>query len=189
MDRVERLIALFHRRWGMPILAELERSGGAKFVTLVHRVGRAGDGSGGGGGGGGASEGAVRQALDDLIARGWVRRNPGYGHPLRPEYILTRAGGRIAPVCVRLEDALDSVGARAVALRKWSMPVLDAVADGPRRFRQIAEHLTGITDRALAIALKDLSSSDLIERQEADPTAIYRGTPRGLVLAPVLAEL
>lgn len=181
MDRVERLVALFHRRWGMPILAELERSGGAKFVTLVHRIGRGSEESGGGG----ASEGAVRQALDDLIARGWVQRNPGYGHPLRPEYILTRAGGRIAPTCVRLEAALDSVGARAVALRKWSMPVLDAVAEGPRRFGQIAERLGGITDRALAIALKDLSGSELVERREIE----YVGTPRGLVLAPVLAEL
>ena len=34
---------------------------------------------------------SLRRALDALIALGYVRRNEGYGHPLRPEYLITDA--------------------------------------------------------------------------------------------------
>ena len=33
------LVNLFHRRWAVPVLAELERDHGAKFVTLSRRLG------------------------------------------------------------------------------------------------------------------------------------------------------
>ncbi len=42
--RLRMLIALCHRRWSLPILAELQRDaergggGGAKFVTLANRL-------------------------------------------------------------------------------------------------------------------------------------------------------
>jgi len=39
MRWIERLIALFHHRWAVPTLAELCRSSGCKFVTLVNRLG------------------------------------------------------------------------------------------------------------------------------------------------------
>ncbi|MBK7403431.1 MAG: hypothetical protein IPJ41_02050 [Phycisphaerales bacterium] len=86
-----RLVDLAHRRWTLPLLAELHHARtsrdptGARFVGLVHRlnVGRE----------------SLRQTLDFAIAHGWVRNNPGHGHPLRPEFILTEAGSRLAPAC------------------------------------------------------------------------------------------
>ncbi|MCP6652244.1 hypothetical protein NL518_29540, partial [Klebsiella pneumoniae] len=66
---------LFHRRWMLPVLAELQRSRGCKFVTLVHRTG--------------ASRKAINDTIAALIRLGLVMHNPGYGHPLRPEYLLT----------------------------------------------------------------------------------------------------
>ena len=39
MKQMERLIRLFHRRWSVPVLAEIHRAKGAKFITLVNRLG------------------------------------------------------------------------------------------------------------------------------------------------------
>ena len=82
LERIDRLTALFRRRWACPVIAELHRSDGAKFVTLVNRLG--------------SNPAAMRTTLDDLLELGWIRRNPGYGHPMRPEYLLTAHGERIA---------------------------------------------------------------------------------------------
>ena len=34
---------------------------------------------------------------DALQEAGWLARNPGHGHPLRPEYVLTRRASRSPP--------------------------------------------------------------------------------------------
>ena len=69
------LPALLHHRWAVPILAVLHREKGAKFVTLGSRLG--------------VSRDSLRRSLDRLTQQRLVRRNPGYGHPMRPEYVLT----------------------------------------------------------------------------------------------------
>jgi DNA-binding HxlR family transcriptional regulator len=178
VSKGERLIRLFHRRWVVPVLAALAASRGAKFVTLVHVTG--------------ASPGALRATLSELRARGWVRDNPGYGHPLRPEYILTRAGARAAERCAALEDALERLGAREIARRKWSMPVVYVTGLSPARFSTLAERLTGITDRALSLSLRGLGEADLVSRDLVDehpPAAVYSVTARGRLLVPALGEL
>jgi DNA-binding HxlR family transcriptional regulator len=178
MDRVDRLIALFRRRWACPVLAELHRAEGAKFVTLVNRLG--------------SNPGAIRQTLDTLIDLDWVRRNPGYGHPLRPEYILTARGERLAPACDRLDGALSSLGLRSAALRKWSMPVLYVVGEGPTRFSQIPRALRDVTDRAVSMALKDLSGATMVARtliEGPPPGSVYGATDRGVAVLPILDGL
>ncbi|MGH2451320.1 MAG: winged helix-turn-helix transcriptional regulator, partial [Candidatus Limnocylindria bacterium] len=70
--------ALFHHRWAAPVLAELDRSRGSRFVTLSNRLA--------------LSRESLRRTLTALIDAGLVMKNPGYGHPLRPEYILTERG-------------------------------------------------------------------------------------------------
>ncbi len=178
MDRLDRVMALFRRRWACPIMAELDRAQGAKFISLVHALG--------------ANAGAVRQALDELIDLGWIRRNPGYGHPLRPEYILTRRGERLAPVCGRLERAMQQTAATEIALRKWSMPALFVIGPGPARFTQITQALDTATDRAVSIALKDLSRADLVARELLEgppPGSIYGATRRGEQYLPILDEI
>jgi DNA-binding HxlR family transcriptional regulator len=172
--RVDRLVVLLHRRWAVPVLGELHRGHGAKFVTLVKRLG--------------ASREAVRLTLADLIGHGWVRRNPGYGHPLRPEYVLTASGARIAPACARLIAALRRLRAEAIGLRKWSLPVLGLLRGGAARFGALRAGLP-ITDRALAQALKGLEEAGLVERRVVDdypPHPLYRLTPRGRRVAPLL---
>ena len=141
---------LFHHRWALPVLAELHRLRGAKFVTLVNRLG--------------ANRATLRKTLDSLVAHGWVARNPGYGHPMRPEYVLTERGAAIAPACVRLLERAESLGCLAAATRKWPMPVLAATLAGATRFAEIRQSLPALTARALSLALTELQDAGLLER-------------------------
>jgi DNA-binding HxlR family transcriptional regulator len=174
----DRLISLFHRRWAVPLLAELHRLRGAKFVTLVNRLG--------------ASAGSVRQTLGHLIEHGLVKRNPGYGHPLRPEYLLTGDGAQVGPACSRLAEQIEARDLADMALRKWSMPILHALGGGAMRFAALRESLPGVTDRALTLGLKDLLGSDLVERAVVDefpPTTEYRARPSARGFLTLLRQL
>jgi DNA-binding HxlR family transcriptional regulator len=158
--------ALLHHRWAVPTLAELGRSGGSRFVPLVHALG--------------ASREGLRRTLDSLIDAGLVMRNPGYGHPLRPEYGLTKRGRKVAPHCARLVDALRRAGLEDVGLRKWSVAVLLALGR-ERRFAELRT-LLGATPRALTLALKELVRVGLVERRVHNgfpPSTSYRVTQSG----------
>jgi DNA-binding HxlR family transcriptional regulator len=160
---IQDLIALFHHRWAAPILAELRRQKGARFAALAGILG--------------VGRESLRRTLDALIDLGLVARNPGYGHPLRPEYVLTRRGTHVAARCARLLGALGDK--REVALRKWSLPVLIALRHADR-FSELRDELPGITPRALALALKDLQAAGLVERRVDEdaypPTVVYAAT-------------
>lgn len=175
--RLERFTTLFHHRWSAPILAELHRSGGAKFVTLVARLG--------------ISRDSLRRTLDSLIEQGWVLRNPGHGHPLRPEYILTLAGARLAPWCARICHALRMAELEEVGFRKWSLPIVLGIREGQRRFSELRAYFPGLTARALTLALKELHAAGLIERhvsQGYPPTTHYRLSPALRRISIVLDE-
>jgi len=145
-----RLPALFHHRWTAPILAELHRTNGAKFVTLVKRLEIPRD--------------TLTRTLRALIRSGWVRRNPGHGHPMRPEYLPTRRGRRLGWACERLLFELHRHDLEGIALKKWSMPLLHALAGGPRRFSELRRKLGRVTTRALTLAIKDLVTAGLVQR-------------------------
>jgi DNA-binding HxlR family transcriptional regulator len=171
--RLARLAELFHHRWAVPVLAELHRGeSGGRFAPLARRLG--------------VSRAILAKTLAVLGALGLARRNPGYGHPLRPEYVLTRRGAGVGRWCVRLVDAIRRARIEDVALRKWSMPVLCAAREA-RRFSELQEDLPPITARALALALKDLQGAGLLVREVEKtypPRARYRAAgnaSRGLV--------
>jgi len=172
------LVALFHNRWSVPILAELDRQRGSRFVTLSQILG--------------LSRESLRRTLAALIDGGLVRRNPGYGHPLRPEYVLTSSGERIAVACRPLVERLRSGGLEDVGLKKWSMPVVYALVVGSKRFSELRETLEGISPRALALALKDLEAAGIVDRRVTDdypPATVYRLTRTGLPLAELLRQV
>jgi DNA-binding HxlR family transcriptional regulator len=158
------LIAIFHHRWSAPVLAELLRQKGSRFAALVGTLG--------------VGRESLRRTLDSLLELGLVARNPGYGHPLRPEYVLTRSGEVAARRCAKL---LESVDDDEVLLRKWSLPVLAALTQ-PARFSELRATLPGVTPRALALALKDLQNADFVERRIEDaypPRSVYSATQSG----------
>jgi DNA-binding HxlR family transcriptional regulator len=168
---------LFHHRWAAPVLAELHRTrGGSRFVTLSHRLGLGRE--------------SLRRTLTALIEGGLVAKNPGYGHPLRPEYVLTERGRAVAPACARLIAALDRLDANDVGLKKWSMPAVLALAEGECRYSELRRRLPGVTPRALTLALKDLAAARLVERRitsDYPPATVYKLRPRAQPLARILA--
>jgi DNA-binding HxlR family transcriptional regulator len=136
----------------------------------------------------------LRQTLDFATAHGWVTRNPGHGHPLRPEFVLTEQGAGFGPGCSRvwrtavLLDAIDLLG------RKWVPPVLRVLSGGPARFGEMRAGLNehGVTDRALSRTLSDLRAGGLVSRQVVHgqpPGVLYSATPRAEALVSAIARL
>jgi len=178
MTAYRRLIQLAHHRWTIPLLSELDRRSGDRFAALANRLG--------------VSRDTLSKTLQDMIKAGWVRRNPGYGHPLRPEYILTAKGTAIAPACSALIQYLARYEFEDLALRKWSLPLVAAIAGGHSRFAELKTTLSGVTSRALAMALKDVEECALVQRTVIDefpPTTRYALTAHGRKLAAILSRM
>jgi len=173
-----RLNLIFARRWAIPVLAQMNNGGGAKFVTLLEKLG--------------APRASIKGSLELLIDLKLVHPNPGFGHPMRPEYVLSDRGEMVAPPAAALKGALERIDAIECGLKKWTMPTLRAVDLGADRFSAIAERLSESTDRAVSGALTDLSRCELVGRKLMDtrpPRASYILTRRAKRIVPVLAEL
>lgn len=170
---------LFRYRWMLPILVEIERTQGARFVVLANRLG--------------VSRDVLQTTLAWMIEQDFAAHNPGYGHPLRPEYLPTARAARIAPSAARLLAYAKRADCESLILPRWNLPVLDALRDGPQRFSQVQGALPGVTPRALTIALKQLIEGRLVAREVGEgfpPTTHYTAqgaTARGLLR--VLGEL
>lgn len=176
--QASKLITLFHHKWSPAILAEMARSGGARGVVLRNRLG--------------ASPQAVSSALTQLIDLGLVTPNPGYGHPLRPEYVLTPEGQNAAAACARITNATHRLGAPELAGYKWPLPILWAIGSEPLRFREIARHVPPITDRALSQSLTLLTDAHLVSASLLEvrpPASVYGSTRRARALVDALGEL
>ncbi len=173
------LVALCHHRWGIPIIAALQRSaGGAKFVAIQSSLG--------------CSRDALSRTITALGDLDLVLRNPGYGHPMRPEYLLTPFGEDAGPACVALQDAIAEHGLEDAAGRKWSLPALWSIGHGAERFTEAQRLLHAITPRALTIALRDLEDAGLIEREVTDerpPGVRYSLTHDGRTIAALTDDL
>ena len=136
------LIALVQHRWSIVVLAELHRSSGSKFVTLSNKLG--------------LSRGSLSLSLRHLVSKGLVRRNAGYGHPLRPEYLPTARGAALGDDCLALVKLIRAQKADRVAYCKWSLPLLLAMGNDKSRFNALRAALGNITPRAQTLALKAL---------------------------------
>ncbi len=162
---LQTLKSLTHHRWGLLVIAVLHRHNGSTFVRICRELG--------------ATQAAIRQTLDWLMAEGWVRRNPGYGHPLRPEYILTDDGKAVAPFCLKIESWVTESPIDGSALRKWSLVALFWVCRGSVRFSELRHHIRGVTDRALSQTLRGLVEDGVLERTlvEGNPPSTRYSLP------------
>jgi DNA-binding HxlR family transcriptional regulator len=175
---LDRFVRLFHRRWAVPVLVALEKGRGAKFVTLSKTLGVGRD--------------TLRATLEDLIDLGLVMPNPGYGHPMRPEYLLTAEGQRLAPTSGRLISTVRRLDIEPLAFRKWTMPVALVLGRDDHRFSELRDTLPGITPRALTLSLKDMQECALVRRDVYDdypPVTGYRPDRRARGLHEVLVPL
>jgi len=162
-------------RWLIPILAMMHREPGSRFSALVRQLG--------------VSRSMLSASLDTLERERWIVRNPGHGHPLRPEYLLTPAGRDVAAWSAAADRALMAAGIRGPALGRWSLPLLAAFGGGGARFRNLAESLAPISPRALSMALDQLVALRLIEKiTELSRHPRYSVTTAGAALVGELSS-
>lgn len=135
----------------------------------------------------------LRRAVEWLVDEDYVLRNPGYGHPLRPELLLTPWGESISGPCKILLDLQENADHMADVIgKKWTLPVLVAIHVSDGRYSRVASLVEGCSSRALSQALRRLEDSELIGRTilEMRPIRIeYRLTKRGQEFAEVGLEL
>jgi DNA-binding HxlR family transcriptional regulator len=162
-------------RWLVPLLALIGTEDGARFAAMLARLGM--------------SRSVLAASLAHLQDAGWLRRNPGHGHPLRPEYILTLPGEPVAAFCIKVMAERDRLGLEPGQMPRWSLPLISTLARDRARFSNLRTSLMPVTPRALSLTLKQMLSVDLIDRtleDEFPPIAIYGLTGRGARLAAAM---
>lgn len=86
-----------------------------------------------------------------------------------------------------IAKSLDVVGDR------WTLLIIRELAErGPSRYTDLRSGLPGIATNLLADRLRELETAGVIAREEAPPpiaTTLFRLTPRGEELQPVLDDL
>ncbi|MEJ2088406.1 MAG: helix-turn-helix domain-containing protein [Gammaproteobacteria bacterium] len=152
--------------------------GGTRLAVLQHRLS--------------ASRQSLRAALAVAMDLGMIERNPGYGHPLRPEYLLTEPGRRVARACAEYAHMTERAGVAEIRFRKWTAPILYSLSQGHCRFSEIETDLGEITPRALTASLRSLCETGLVLREVEDdypPRAAYRLSRNGARAARAVAEI
>lgn len=159
----------------MPILSSLHSGVAGRQAPLLASTG--------------ASRTAFAQSMDHLIKLGLVERNPGYGHPLRPEFRLTQRGMAVAAIADKIRD-LSAQEDWPLLRRSWTLPVLTSLHT-PSHFIDIKRNLPTITDRALSQSLKAMEAKSWVQRSvdvaARPPRAIYRTVNTGRLISQVTA--
>lgn len=167
------LVNITAKAWSLPILAALHDGVVGRQAPLLAATG--------------ANRTSFAQSLGHLIEIGLVERNPGYGHPLRPEFRLTETGQEAAAFAHRIYKKEEPL-----LRRSWTVPVL-ATLDQPQHFSGIRKRLVRITDRALSQSLKSMEKSGWIARDISQemwpPRPLYRAVNAGGALSKVIAPV
>lgn len=170
------LVNITSRAWALPILSSLHSGVAGRQAPLLAATG--------------ASRTAFAQSMDHLIELGLMQRNPGYGHPLRPEFRLTASGRTAAAIAHRIDD-LSVAEDWALLRRSWTLPVLTALHT-PRHFGDIKRNLPTITDRALSLSLQSMETRNWVCRSvdgsARPPRAIYSAVNTGGLISRVTAS-
>lgn len=111
-----------------------------------------------------ASRSSFAASLSHLAQLGLLEKNPGHGHPLRPEFRLTETGAMAAAVAHRIMQIAPDDDAFTILRRSWAVPIL-AVTKSPERFSNIKSGLGKITDRALSQSLCALEDRAWLKRE------------------------
>ncbi len=143
------LVKLTARAWSLNILALMHSGVPGRQAPLLAATS--------------ASRTAFAASLDHLAQLGLIERNPGHGHPLRPEFRLTPAGIQAAGIASAIIQIAPDTSAHKLLRKSWTVPIL-ALTGTPHRFSAIKSDLTPITDRALSSSLHQLEDHDWIRR-------------------------
>lgn len=143
------LVKLTSRAWSLNILALLHSGVPGRQAPLLEASG--------------ASRTSFAASLEHLVGLKLLERNPGHGHPLRPEFRLTATGVQAAEIASRIENVVPDQKEFALLRKSWTVPIL-ALTATPQRFSVIRSDLVTITDRALSASLYQLEEREWIQR-------------------------
>ena len=168
---IETLVKLTSRAWCLNILASLHAGVPGRQAPLLAATS--------------ASRTSFASSLEHLVQLGLLERNPGHGHPLRPEFRLTRKGVEIAEIASKIVKAVPQDKEFALLRRSWTVPIL-ALTDTPQRFSVIKSNLVTITDRALSASLYQLEVRNWLQRDidtsKRVPYPTYLAVNRGIAI-------
>lgn len=164
---IDLLVNITSRAWALPILAAMHEGVAGRQAPLLTATG--------------AGRTAFAQSMEHLIAIGLIERNPGHGHPLRPEFRLTATGITAAAIASKVRH-LSTDQDHDLLRRSWTVPVLTSL-HRPRHFGEIKRSLPRITDRALSQSLKVMEARHWVNRSvdttARPPRALYQAINTG----------
>lgn len=170
---IESFVNISSRAWAIPILASMHVGVAGRQAALLTATG--------------ASRTAFAQSMEHLIKIGLLERNPGYGHPLRPEFRLTQLGKEAARIADKIQRVSTEDDQRLLR-KSWTLPVLTSLQT-PCHFSDIKRNLITITDRALSQSLKSMEAKDWVHRSVDEtarpPRSIYRAVNTGGVISRI----
>lgn len=105
--------------------------------------------------------------------------------PVDSPVVTDLSSAQMLPACP-VETTLLLIGS------KWKVLILCDLAEGTRRFGELRRSVTGISQKVLTNALREMEADGLVRRTvypEVPPRVEYDLTPLGQSLAPVLAAL
>lgn len=164
---IKAIVKITSRAWALTILSLLHAGVPGRQAPLLAASG--------------ASRTAFAQSLRYLVDIGLLERNPGHGHPLRPEYRLTASGVRAAAFAHDIREVAGLQG-QDLLRRAWTVPILTSLQKA-RHFKEIKSDLPAITDRALSQSLKSMEDCGWIRRSVDDtarpPRSLYQAVDIG----------
>lgn len=165
------LVNLTSKAWSLKILALLHSGIPGRQAPLIAASN--------------ASRSSFASSLDHLVQLGLLERNPGHGHPLRPEFRLTPKGKAIAAIASKILAQVPNDNAFAVIRKNWTVPIL-AITGSQMRFSVIRSELGSITDRALSKSLSALEERAWLARQidlsQRIPFPTYQAVNAGMAI-------
>lgn len=168
------VVNISSRAWALSILSSLHEGVAGRQATLLTATG--------------ASRTAFVQSMDHLIESGLLKRNPGHGHPLRPEFRLTSKGVTAAAIAHKVRSISGDEN-QDLLRRSWTLPILTTLQT-PRHFNEITQKLLTITDRALSQTLRSMEERRWVDRSIIDiarpPRPIYRAVNAGGIISKVI---
>ena len=163
------------RAWALSVLSSLHTGVAARQAPLLAVTG--------------ASRTAFAQSMEHLISLDLLERNPGYGHPLRPEFRLTEQGVIAASIANKIYCATEERD-QDLLRRSWTLPVLTAI-HAPNSFNQIKRSLVSVSDRALSQSLQAMESRSWVSRRISDtvrpPRPVYQAINAGGLISGITA--
>lgn len=174
--KVELLVKLTSKAWALKILSLMHEGVAGRQAPLLAATN--------------ATRSSFAASLEHLANLGLLERNPGHGHPLRPEFRLTQAGKTLAPMASRIISLAPEGEDFSLVKRSWAVPIL-AVTATPTRFGSIKSDLGSVTDRALSQSLGLLEDHEWMQREidisERTPFPTYKAVNTGQAISRIVA--